>query len=144
MSSNTDGNPPLQASLTHGMRDCKRYISGHDGDKSVFLESPELLYTDAGGAYAVARSFALERVPAPLTGDQDLENYLSKDGETKVTSYVNSSITIPDGVNIIVVNFAPGGKSAMHRTVSVDFVVCVDGEIECELDNGDKRTLRLG
>ncbi len=40
------------------------------------------------------------------------------------------------GANLLVIDLAPGAVSAMHRTVSIDFSVCVQGEIIHELDGG--------
>jgi hypothetical protein len=143
MSSN--GTPALQANLNYGLRNCRRYICSHDADdKSFFVDSPELLYMDVQGAYASARSYAVEKIPAPLKGDQDLNSYLSEDGEKNITSHLNASITIPGGVNMVCVNFATGSNTAMHRTVSLDFAICIEGEIEMELDNGDTRILGPG
>ena len=135
----------LTAGLNHGLSKANRIITGHDASgKSTFVESPELLYMDVQGAYASARSYSVEKVPAPLSGDQDLKAYLSKNGGENITSHTNNGITIPNGVNMVAVNFAPGSTTAMHRTVSIDFGVCTHGEIELELDSGEKRVIGPG
>lgn len=38
----------------------------------------------------------------------------------------------------------PGAVSPMHRTVSLDYGVVLEGEIELELDSGEKRRLPRG
>jgi quercetin dioxygenase-like cupin family protein len=38
----------------------------------------------------------------------------------------------------------PGSKAPMHRTKSIDYAVILEGEIELELENGDKRLLKTG
>ncbi|TPX12169.1 uncharacterized protein E0L32_007055 [Thyridium curvatum] len=49
-----------------------------------------------------------------------------------------------DGATVWYVDTAPGGTSPMHRTVSLDVVVLLEGEIELTLDSGEKRLLRPG
>lgn len=43
-----------------------------------------------------------------------------------------------------VVDMAPLATSPMHRTVSMDYGVVLEGEVELELDSGEKRLLRKG
>ncbi|WP_075394267.1 cupin domain-containing protein [Mycobacteroides abscessus] len=38
----------------------------------------------------------------------------------------------------------PDTASAMHRTATIDYAVCLRGEIDMELDSGDSVTLRTG
>jgi quercetin dioxygenase-like cupin family protein len=137
--------PELKPGLNLGMRNASRYICSHDASgKGIFLDSPELQYFDAGGAYCSARSYALSKVPAPLANDVDVKEYLDEDGEKYITSHRNNAITIDGGVNIVCVNFAPGKQTAMHRTTSIDFAIIVEGEVEIELDGGDKKQLAHG
>ena len=39
---------------------------------------------------------------------------------------------------------APGATSPMHRTVSLDYGVVLEGEVELVLDSGEKRLLQRG
>lgn len=89
----------------------------------------------------MARSYSLGSFPANLTDNADIKAYKSKTGPA---SYTDRSIVNKDGVNLMVIDLAPGGVSGMHRTVSVDFVVCVVGEIDHELDSGEKVRLYPG
>ena len=85
-----------------------RVITGHDD-----------FYAGIGDLYASARIYTVEKIPAPLSGDQDLKAYLSKDSQNNITSHTNSDITIPDGISVPTVDFSPGSTTAMHRTVSI-------------------------
>ena len=38
----------------------------------------------------------------------------------------------------------PGASAPMHRTRSIDYGVVLEGQIELELDNGDRRLLKTG
>ena len=121
---------------------CKRYIATHDAEgKSVYVDSPPQQYVPVGGAGGLARSYSVAGIPSKLANDEDMKAYLSKEG---VTSWTEPSIVTPGGANLLIVDLAPGGMSMMHRTVSIDFSVCVIGEIDHELDGGQKVRLRPG
>jgi hypothetical protein len=89
----------------------------------------------------VARSFSVGSAPAKLADDEDVKAYLSPGGKT---SWTQPNIVTPGGANLLVVDLAPGGVSQMHRTVSIDFSICTNGEIDHELDGGETVRLRPG
>jgi hypothetical protein len=129
----------------------KRYICTHDSSgKSIFLSSPEQIYRGAPGTGGVARSFAVGSVPANLKNDDDVHKYLDPNKEQNPLSYKATDIVVPNttqspnGANLVVVDIAPGGESQMHRTVSIDFSICVLGSIDMELDSGERVNLRPG
>jgi len=135
----------MTESLNQGLRECYRYIGSHnDQGQSIFVDSPKLLFNEAPGLGATGRSYCIDKIPAPLTNDQDLKSYLSKDTQGNPASHAGRNLTIPSGANLVVCNFAPGAMSQMHRTVSIDFSICIEGDIEMEMDNGDKRRLGPG
>jgi quercetin dioxygenase-like cupin family protein len=39
---------------------------------------------------------------------------------------------------------APGSRSPMHRTESLDYAICLEGECVMELDGGEAVTVRAG
>lgn len=125
------------------LRPNKRYITTHDASgKSVYAESPDQEYSVSEEFGGIARSFALEKPPAYFSNEADIKNYRS-DGST--ASYKMRNIVVPGGgVNLVVFDLAPGGESALHRTKSIDFSICVIGEVEHELDSGQKVTLLPG
>ena len=125
------------------LRPNKRYIATHDANgKSVYAESPEQQFFGVPSVGGMARSYAVSSVPANLTNDADLKAYMSEEGNT---SYTKRDIVVPGGgADLVVVDIAPGGMSGMHHTVSIDFSICVIGEIEHELDSGQKVKLLPG
>lgn len=138
--------PALESGLNFGMRPTSRYITGHDASgASKTIASPGLLYLDRGG-YAISRTYALAQVPTPIEDGQDLMAYLSASGEDHPTSFTHggSQPVVPGGVNFLQGNFGPGATTPMHRTVSVDFVVMVEGELVLELEGGAKTHLKAG
>ncbi|KAJ5513828.1 hypothetical protein N7463_003380 [Penicillium fimorum] len=128
------------------LRPCTRYIIGHnDAAKSIFLPTPDLFYHKRFG-YSMTRTYAVPCLPAPLDQDADLKLYLSPNDGTNVTSCSSQSdkVTIDGGVNSVYLDMGPGSQSPMHRTVSIDLVVVIEGEIELELDSGEKKLLYQG
>ncbi|KAF2809585.1 uncharacterized protein BDZ99DRAFT_388172 [Mytilinidion resinicola] len=102
----------------------------------------------------MACSYATSTLPPILSKDTDIAAYLA---ETGPASHKGTNIVIgPDevrevvegngkgGANLVVVDIAPGGVSQMHRTVSVDFSICVLGVVKMELDGGEVVTLHPG
>ena len=77
--------------------------------------------------------------PVPdLTNNADLNHYKTCLGD--LPPLVRSD----GGLNIWYIDTPPNSESPMHRTVSLDFVVPVIGEIELTLESGEKRIVRPG
>lgn len=53
-------------------------------------------------------------------------------------------LTVSNGTVLRHVDFVPGKPCAMHRTVSLDYGVVLEGEIICELDSGETRHMKRG
>ncbi|KAK1059817.1 hypothetical protein LTR12_006865 [Friedmanniomyces endolithicus] len=72
---------------------------------------------------------------------------LSKDAD--IAFYQNHlanapAITIPEGTVCRVCDFPPDYPAPMHRTVSLDFGVVLEGEVELVLDSGETQHLYRG
>ena len=52
--------------------------------------------------------------------------------------------TLKGGSAFRIVDMLPGGESPFHRTNSIDYGIVLEGEIELELDDGARRTVRQG
>lgn len=51
---------------------------------------------------------------------------------------------IPGGTVLRMVDLPPGATSPMHRTVSLDYGIVLEGEIELILDKGATRLMKRG
>lgn len=119
-----------------GMHVPRRYIGGHnEAGKAIFLDDPPLLFRSFG-TFESSHAYAISNVPEQLNGDADLKAYLSTD-ESNFASQYHLRATMPNGVNIIIVNYAPGASTHMHRTVSIDTTICVEGHVGMEMDSGE-------
>jgi quercetin dioxygenase-like cupin family protein len=53
-------------------------------------------------------------------------------------------VVVPGDTAAIVVDLEPGASTAMHRTVSLDYGVVIEGEVESQLDDGEVQKVRKG
>jgi quercetin dioxygenase-like cupin family protein len=56
----------------------------------------------------------------------------------------NVSLAVKGGSVLRVVDIRPGARSPMHRTVSIDYGIVLEGEIVLELDSGEEKTVPQG
>ena len=71
---------------------------------------------------------------------------MEPDPNQSVTSHLAKDIVLANkkGASILVIDLAPGGESQMHQTASIDFSICVCGDIDMELDGGEMIHLKPG
>ncbi|KAL2842301.1 hypothetical protein BJX68DRAFT_257832 [Aspergillus pseudodeflectus] len=124
----------------NGLRPLNRYITTHDtnGVTGFQEQLPDSLQWQqlANGA-RFSLGYATNEIPVELSDDKDLDVY---------QSYLKDlpGITIPGGTVLRVVDMNPGSISPMHRTVSLDYGVVLEGEVELVLDSGATRLLKRG
>ncbi|TAQ85504.1 hypothetical protein B7494_g6167 [Chlorociboria aeruginascens] len=53
-------------------------------------------------------------------------------------------IHIPNGSVVRLIDFAPGVESPLHRAMSIDYGIVVEGEFELTLDSGESRIMKPG
>lgn len=92
---------------------------------------------DLGGAL-MRLGYTTERPPVLLTNETDLKRYETTADDLPLL------VTQGGGANVWYVDTPPECESPMHRTVSLDFVIQIVGEIELELSTGECRTLKPG
>ena len=119
----------------------RRLVTGHDGEgRSVVVEDARLAGTplaeDAGRSDATFfHVWATHEAPVSLS-DESLAVQRRGCATTTVGTGTGSVLRI--GV------LAPGARSPMHRTESLDYGICLAGECDLELDGGEVRTIRAG
>jgi quercetin dioxygenase-like cupin family protein len=124
----------------NGLRSLDRFITSHDGNgRAVFSTNlPERLAwqkIDENALFSLA--YTTNKFPVRLQDDDDLAVY---------NQYLENKpgITIPGGTVLRIVDMKPGATSQMHRTVSLDYGVVLEGEVELALDSGEVRLLKRG
>jgi quercetin dioxygenase-like cupin family protein len=124
----------------NGLRLVQRVITDHDaqGNTTFSDKVPVLLpwqQLDIGDRFSLA--YATDEIPVNMTSGRDVSIY---------QSYLKDrpGVTIPGGTVLRMVDIQPGGTSPMHRTVSLDYGVVLEGEVELVLDSGETRLLKRG
>ncbi|KAE8354351.1 hypothetical protein BDV28DRAFT_147183 [Aspergillus coremiiformis] len=128
-----------------GLNRINRYITMHDSNgKAIFAPQQDVMYSDRG-ACGVAWNYAVQGFPVRMQHDVDLTNFFSPDDATE-TSHRNTGtrIVMPNGFTFGMAEWGPGVSTPMHKTESIDFVAVISGEIELELDSGEKRVMKAG
>jgi quercetin dioxygenase-like cupin family protein len=117
----------------------RRIVTGHDASGRAVLVADEELTPrglagsrESGGA-SFFQVWATQEMPVHLTNDA-LER--QRWGSDAIVVGNGEGSTIRIGV------IPPGFRSPMHRTVSLDYGICLDGECDLELDGGDRVTVR--
>ncbi|KAJ5151369.1 uncharacterized protein N7482_010621 [Penicillium canariense] len=122
------------------LRPLNRYITTHNPDgKAIFSnalsEEMPIQRMKDGADFSLA--YTSNHFPAQLNDDTDIKDY---------TGYLSNppGITISSGNVCRIVDIQPGAMSPMHRTVSLDYGVVLEGEVELVLDSGETRVLKRG
>ena len=79
-------------------------------------------------------------LPTNLSTEADIEQY--KHDRTNVFFSGDRRICPQNGSATCIISMKPGGESGFHRTMTLDTIVMLEGEIELHLDSGEKRTLK--
>ncbi|KAJ4170287.1 hypothetical protein NW754_006427 [Fusarium falciforme] len=115
-----------------------RFITGHNQAGKVIFETclPDALVRTNVGTHDFFLGYVTNEHPVDLQDDKDIgvyEQYLAQP----------PGLAVPGGTVLRFVDFPPG-KSAMHRTVSIDYGIVLEGEMELLLDSGETRHMRRG
>jgi quercetin dioxygenase-like cupin family protein len=122
-----------------------RFITTHDPTtgKAVFSSTQPAesrmvaLQPGNSNSMGFALSYATNTFPVQVADDADLATY---------TSFLETppGLVIGGGTVLRHVDFAPARTGVMHRTVSLDYGVVLEGEIDAVLDSGETRRMRRG
>jgi quercetin dioxygenase-like cupin family protein len=117
-----------------------RFITTHNAEgKAVFFTAlpEESQMTPLPDNMGFALSYATQGFPVDLDNEADIKCYAHFLEDPP-------GLTVSGGTVLRHVDFVPNTTAAMHRTVSLDYGVVLEGEIECILDSGEARLLRRG
>lgn len=131
--------------LPNSLPAIKRFITDHDtSGQAVFNHSiPETIEWKPVGPATFGLGYT--------TSTQPVRYYDKSTNDTTadITAYSRylkdaPGIVIPGGTVLRIVDIGPGETSPMHRTVSLDYGVVLEGAIELVLDSGETRVMRRG
>jgi quercetin dioxygenase-like cupin family protein len=119
----------------------RRIVTGHNpsGD-AVIVEDRRMdgvgLAEDTGSAEATFfQLWATHEMPVSLTDEAMVRQ---RTGSMTTILGTGRGSVLRIGV------LGPGARSPMHRTESLDYGICLEGECDMELDGGDVVTVRAG
>ncbi len=111
----------------------RRVVTGHDenGKARVVIDeiSDNVISRRPGQDSVVV--WASDRLPADVSTLNDISSSVEKS-------------TVPGGSVFRICRYEPGVAPRNHRTESIDYAVVVSGEIDMELDDGEKVHLKAG
>ncbi|KAG9570646.1 hypothetical protein KCU71_g1223, partial [Aureobasidium melanogenum] len=117
-----------------------RLITTHSDDgKAIFADKldQELPFQELADGARFCLCYATNTVPAKFNDESDIRTYqeylVNKPG-----------VMIPNGTVCRIVDMRPGATSPMHRTVSLDYGVVLEGEVVLVLDGGEEKLLQRG
>lgn len=122
------------------LRPLNRFITTHNQQgKAIFSNAlpEEMPVREVADGAHFSLAYTSSSFPAQLSNDADIPQY---------EHYLNNppGIVISSGSVCRIVDMAPSALSPMHRTVSLDYGVVLEGEVELVLDSGETRLLKKG
>ena len=110
----------------------RRVVTGHDDNgRSIFVSdgAPPVAREVIGGDAAFAEIWNTSAMPVPIA-------------PTEPDPTLARPLVVPPGPTgtiVRVVEHRPGSVSPMHRTETVDYGICVEGEVYLVLDDSEVR-----
>lgn len=114
----------------------RRIVTGHDGSNvaGVILDGPATNARHSPSGNVSTLIWCTEGAPADISVGEDIEDLGARRLGTAPPRH---------GTRFAVIDFPPGSKPAMHRTETVDYVICLSGEIDMDMD-GSTVKMRAG
>jgi len=122
------------------LRPIDRFITDHDAQgRTTFTKAvaERLPWQQTVPGVRFGLGYVTEQHPVNLTDNADIQAYQENLENPP-------GIVVPGGSVLRVVDMAPGMLSPMHRTISLDYGVVLEGEVELVLDSGETRLLKRG
>ena len=119
-------------------RKVRRIVTGHDkaNKAKVIIDSWADNVKSSAPASASIALWASDTMPIEMPiGEAD---QVEDEGGRKLPTQPP-----PNGTRFIVMEFDPGAQGQMHRTETIDYISCLEGEIEMDMDDSTV-TLRAG
>ena len=105
----------------------RRVVTGHDRHRKAIVTIDDFAsnhkWPPHGGNVSTLIWYA-DQMPVEIWSDEDYG------------ARIVDRQPVPRGTRICVIDFLPGSPGMMHRTDTVDYVVCLTGGIDMELDDG--------
>lgn len=124
----------------NGLPKIHRFVTDHNSEgKAIFNKDVEevLPWTDRHDTVRFGLGYTTSQTPVDLNNLTDIKNY-------KAHQQSPPGIMIPGGSVLRYVDVPPLHSSEMHRTVSLDYGVVLEGVFDLVLDSGEVRRMNRG
>jgi len=111
----------------------RRIVTGHDADGHAIVETDQKITAQQ----VPNDNVWFNKIWSTATSPAD--NADATDGAQRATG-----LTSDNGSVLRIVEMAPGHRSPMHRTQSLDYGIVLSGRVELELDQGATVSLNAG
>ncbi|XXH01656.1 hypothetical protein Hte_008016 [Hypoxylon texense] len=128
---------PITKFPADGLRTSRRFISSHNKDgKGVFVVDDEGDHHKVmvQGEAVANIIYSTDRNPVDMNDDRDL--LYARDNEPP--------IHVANGSVVRLIDFAPGMESPIHRAMSIDYGIVVEGRFLLTLDSGESKVMLPG
>jgi quercetin dioxygenase-like cupin family protein len=120
----------------------RRFITTHNTEgEAIFIshaQVPDYLpSTPTGADGEIALLYATTNIPTSVDAEADVAQY-------DEFLHQPPGITVDGGTAFRLIDLRPGKATPMHRTVSIDYGVLIDGEVDLVLDSGASRRMHRG
>ncbi|KAK0615699.1 hypothetical protein B0T17DRAFT_538847 [Bombardia bombarda] len=128
---------PITKFPAEGLRHARRFITTHNKDgKGVFVADDDgdhhrIMLNGVAVANII---YSTEGNPVDMNDDKDLK--FARDHEP--------GIHVANGSVARLIDFAPGIESPIHRAMSIDYGIVVEGKFQITLDSGEKKIMLPG
>jgi quercetin dioxygenase-like cupin family protein len=114
----------------------RRVVTGHDGKNvaKVIREGPAANIKTPREGVASTLMWCTDAMPADIAVGESAEDMGAR---------ILGTAPPENGSRFIVMEFAPGIASEMHRTETIDYIVVLEGEIDMDMDDSTVK-LRAG
>jgi quercetin dioxygenase-like cupin family protein len=112
----------------------RRIVTGHDteGKSIIWIDGEATNHKFPSNKISSTLMWSTDRTPTEIFGSED-------EG-----ARILGSAPLPNGSRFTMMEFAPGNEGHLHRTDTIDYVICVSGEIDMFLDETRFVTLCAG
>ena len=117
----------------------RRIVTGHNGDGKAVIKTDEQIAAvpRIGAGISGAEIWSTDKMPIDNSAAADAAQ---RAGFVKHTNYVGDG----RGTTFRINEFAPGCVRFTHRTETMDYVLQLSGELDCELEGGEVAHLKPG
>ncbi len=111
-----------------GRKPIRRVVTGHDHNKTAKVIRDGLATNTKLPREGVASTliWCSDQMPVDIAVGEDVEDMGAR---------ILGTAPPENGTRFIVMEFAPGIASEMHRTETIDYIVVLEGEIDMAMDN---------